>query len=213
MRLSRLQDWLGPVLALLLLGGFTKIAGEVQERETSALDRAVSFGLHRLDSPFMDAAMRALTWLGSFPPVAAVAIGFSLWRLRRKDRRGAAMIALVAIVTEALNLVLKQSFQRARPSLFDEVAALHSYSFPSGHAMASAAIFGAAAALVGRAAPQRRRAAGIIAALLVIGIGISRIFLGVHWVTDVLAGYAAGGLVFLTGLFLLQRADRRAAAS
>ena len=65
------------------LAVFAKIAEDVQEQETSSFDRAVSLGLHQLDSPAMDVAMRAFTFLGSFPFVTAVVVGVAIWRLRR----------------------------------------------------------------------------------------------------------------------------------
>jgi len=139
-RLGKGYRLLRPALSLLSLGIFAKIASEVHEEETSSLDRAVSLAFRRLDSPVMDVIMRLFTALGSFPAIAAVVALVALWRILRSDKRGAVMLIAVAGATELLNLLLKEAFQRARPSLFTEGATLHSYSFPSGHAMASAAV-------------------------------------------------------------------------
>jgi undecaprenyl-diphosphatase len=117
--------------------------------------------------------------------------------MRSRDRGGAVTLILVAVVTELLNLSLKEAFQRPRPSLFHEIATLHSYSFPSGHAMTSAAVYGSVAALLARAYPARRRAILLGACSLVFLIGLSRVYLGVHWITDVLAGWAAGAFIAL----------------
>ena len=119
------------------------------------------------------------------------------------------MLVGVTLVTEVLNIALKEAFQRIRPSLFEEVATLHSYSFPSGHSMASAAVYGSVAVLVARACPAWERLALTSAAALVLLIGTSRIFLGVHWPTDVLAGWAGGAFVALVGTYLLKRAEAR----
>jgi undecaprenyl-diphosphatase len=202
-----LRRFLLPGLCLAAAVAFGKIANEVHEQETTAYDRAISLTLHRLDSPIMDTAMRAFTFLGSFPAVAAVALAVAIWLLRRRDKAGAAMLIGVAAVSEMLNLALKETFQRARPSLFAEIATLHSYSFPSGHAMSSAAIYGAVAVLWGRAYPGHTRAARLIAAALVLLIGTSRIYLGVHWFTDVIAGVAAGLFVLLAGTYWVQETD------
>ena len=210
---GRGQRLLPPALSLLSLGIFAKIAREVHEEETSALDRAVSLAVHRLDSPAMDAIMRLFTALGSFPVIAAVVVLVALWRIRRSDKRGAVMLIAVAGATELLNLLLKEAFQRARPSLFTEVATLLSYSFPSGHAMASAAVYGAVAVLMGRADPAHARRYHLGAAVLVLLIGMSRVYLGVHWFTDVLAGFAAGLFVLIAGTKVLRAADRTAVAS
>jgi undecaprenyl-diphosphatase len=195
--LDRIRWLLVPAAGLGALGVFAKIAREVQERETTAVDRAVSLALHRLDSPWMDAVMLGFTFLGSFPAVAAVVVAVAIWRVRSRDRRSAVALVLVVAVTELLNLGLKEIFQRPRPSLFQEIATLHSYSFPSGHAMASAAVYGSVAAVLARAYPARRRAILLGASSLVLLIGLSRVYLGVHWITDVLAGWAAGASIAL----------------
>jgi undecaprenyl-diphosphatase len=207
-RAGGLRRFLLPGLCVAAAGAFARIANEVHEQETSAYDRALSLALHRLDSPIMDAAMRVFTFLGSFPAAAGVVLAVAIWLLRRRDKAGAAMLLGVAVVSELLNLALKETFQRARPSLFTEIATLHSYSFPSGHAMSSAAIYGAVAVLWARAHPGQAMAARLIAAALVLLIGTSRIYLGVHWFTDVIAGFAAGVFVLLTGTYWLQEADR-----
>ncbi|HYR20245.1 MAG TPA: phosphatase PAP2 family protein [Myxococcales bacterium] len=195
--LDRFRWLLIPAAGLGALGVFAKIAREVQERETTAVDRAVSLTLHRLDSPWMDAVMLAFTFLGSFPAVAAVVVAVAIWRVRSHDRRSAVALVLVVAVTELLNLGLKEIFQRPRPSLFQEIATLHSYSFPSGHAMASAAVYGSVAGVLARAYPAWRRAILLGACSLVLLIGLSRVYLGVHWITDVLAGWAAGAFIAL----------------
>jgi undecaprenyl-diphosphatase len=123
------------------------------------------------------------------------------------------MLAGTTLATELLNLALKETFRRSRPSLFEEIATLHSYSFPSGHAMASAAAYGAVAVLVARDCPSRAPVAFAAAAVLALLIGASRIYLGVHWMTDVLAGWAAGLFVLLIGAYLLARSDARASPS
>jgi undecaprenyl-diphosphatase len=194
---ERVHWALVPAVGLAMLGLFVKIAAEVEERETTAVDRAVSLTLHRLDSPLMDAVMRGITFLGSFPAVAAVVAAAAIWRARSRDRWTAVTLVVVAVVTEVVNFALKQTFQRPRPSLFHEIATLHSYSFPSGHAMASAAVYGSVAAVLARAYPARRRAILAGACVLVLLIGLSRVYLGVHWITDVVAGWAAGAFIAL----------------
>lgn len=196
--------------ALVATGVFAGIADEVVEHETSAFDRAVSLALHRLDSPIMDVLMRGFSMLGSFPVLLAVVILTVTLCLRRGDRGAAYTVLAVSIATEALNFILKHAFERPRPSLFTEIATLHSYSFPSGHAMSAAAIYGIVTAVLARFWPQRARPVLIIVPVLVLLIGMSRIFLGVHWVTDVLAGFAAGLFLLLGGLYLLGRGDETA---
>ncbi len=196
------------ILVLANLGAialFAKIAEDVVEGESTRFDRAVSLGLHRLASPLLDIVMAAFTVAGSTPVVIAVALAAAAWCLRRRDRWAAGTLLGVTVATEMLNLVLKFAFHRARPSLWAGAAQLHSHSFPSGHAMAAAAIYGMVAVVVARLASRLRRPAALVAPLLVLLIGLSRVYLGVHWLTDVLAGFAAGVFVLAAGVYTLDR--------
>lgn len=106
-----------------------------------------------------------------------------LWR----SRPGAARwLALTMAGGTLLNLALKQVFAAPRPDLLPHLDVVHSYSFPSGHAAGNMIFFGALAMLAGR------RTAFGLAALIIALIGISRVWLGVHWPSDVLAGWVEG---------------------
>jgi undecaprenyl-diphosphatase len=89
---------------------------------------------------------------------------------------------------------MKQGFRRDRPFFEDPLATASSFSFPSGHALVSLAVYGSLALVVARHTRSRRRAAAIlaVAAIWILAIGFSRLYLGVHFLSDVLAGYAAG---------------------
>jgi len=130
------------------------------------------------------------------------------WAVKRKDRRAAATLTAVAAVTEGVNAVLKLAVQRVRPSVW-AVATLHSYSFPSGHAMAAVAIYGMTAVVVVRLCPRLARPAAVGIPVLALLIGVSRVYLGVHWPTDVLAGFAAGAFILSGGVYLLYRREGR----
>ena len=120
----------------------------------------------------------------------ALAVGSVLWR--RGAANDATLLAAVVFGAEAVNAALKLAFHRPRP----ELAFLHldTYSFPSGHSTAAAAMFGALAFLLWpRARAARRRVALVAAAVVLIGlVGFSRLYLGVHYLSDVLAGLALG---------------------
>jgi membrane-associated phospholipid phosphatase len=193
------------VSALGLAAGvvFAAIAEEVVEKETSAFDRTVSLAVHGLGSPFLDFAMRLFTEIGSLK-VVVVALVLTLGdTVRRRDRR--AMWSLIAVfaAAEGINFVLKNLVGRARPTLFEEIATLHTYSFPSGHAMTGTAVYGMIGVVLARAYPRFRTALGFAVPTLVFLIGLSRVFLGVHWPTDVLAGWAAGMTLLLVGVTVL----------
>lgn len=196
----------GGIIGVAVLGAiaaFAKIAEDVVNQESGAFDRSASLAVHRLDSPVMDALMRLFTMAASFPAAAVVvgATAFLCWR--RHDRRALSSLLAVVAVNEGLNFVLKKAFARDRPSLFQEVATLHSYSFPSGHAMAAVAIYGIVAVVLAREYPRSRRLLAWLAPLFALLVGLSRIFLGVHWITDVLAAYAVGSAILLGGIFAL----------
>lgn len=137
--------------------------------------------------------------LGAITVVAGVALGI-IWRVR-----GAVLLAAVTVVgNSVLTLALKQAVARPRPPLGGALAGADGYAFPSGHAATAAAAFGVLAFLC--AAPLRARAARVAiwagAAMLTTLVGISRIYLGVHWSTDVMGGWAFGALwlaVVVTG--------------
>ena len=196
---------------LLLVGGatavvvFGAIASEVREHHVEPYDRSIELAIHALDSPFADGLMRILTTVGSTPVVLPVAIAVIVWAWARRDRRAAQVLAMTTAGTELLNMVLKHAFERTRPDLFTEIATLHSYSFPSGHAMGAAAIYGVAAIVAVRLHRRLHTPLLVATPLIVLGIGLSRIFLGVHWPTDVAAGFAAGALIVVFAILALEK--------
>jgi undecaprenyl-diphosphatase len=163
------------------------------------------------------AITRLMLFITTWNSVAGVLMmtavtGVVLWR--REQRHW--LLALVATVPggDAVNVLMKVSFARARPSFINPIVTLDTFSFPSGHAASAALFYGFLACLLMRhALPIRQRAMIVGAAvLMVVLVGFSRIYLGAHYLTDVLAG-AAEGLAWLTicitALTTLQR--RRAA--
>jgi undecaprenyl-diphosphatase len=126
-----------------------------------------------------------------------LAVVVTLLLLRRRWR-WAAYLVVTCGLGGLMNLELKRYFARDRPELAEALRQAHGYSFPSGHAMGSTIVFGALAYLAFRVLHRwRQRAAAIaFAATMILSISVSRIYLGVHWVSDVGAGIAAG-LVWL----------------
>ena len=125
------------------------------------------------------------------------------------------MLLLGTAGGKLLNTVLKLAYNRPRPSIVEAVTDVYSASFPSGHAMSSMVVFSCVAYLVGRLEPKRsvKYTLWIFAAVLIIAVGISRMYLGVHYPSDVIAGYAAGlawlGFVIATMKALQYFARRR----
>lgn len=135
---------------------------------------------------------RGITFFGSPAVALSIATIFCVVLYRRGHLVDAAFLPLVLGGAQLLNLILKLSFHRSRPEV--AFVQLDTYSFPSGHAMASTAAYGAVAYLAwSRLRTRRSRVLlGVAVALLVALIGFSRLYLGVHYLSDVLAGIAGG---------------------
>jgi undecaprenyl-diphosphatase len=191
----------------VLAAAFLVIAAEVRAGVPTAFDRTVSAWVHGLASPALDVAMQAITWLGSVIALAVMVTAVAALAVHRGARFLARVLVAVACAAQGLNVALKLLFHRPRPDLLWRVATLASYSFPSGHSMVSAAAYGMAAIVIGRLEP-RRWPVHLAAWLLVLLIGASRVYLGVHWATDVLGGFAAGGLMLVAVDLALPRAGR-----
>jgi undecaprenyl-diphosphatase len=188
---------IGFAIALLCAWLFVAIADAVPEK--GALDRvdaAVTgwFQIHhtaRGTSIFL-----GVSWLG----VQAVALLFCVavgWLIARRDVKRIALLCVAVGGAWLLDWSLKAVFHRPRPEFAFEFVNPASWSFPSGHALESLVAYGLLAHLVSTRYPAHRIAIDVAAAVLIVLIGFSRLYLGVHYLSDVVAGYAAG-FVWLT---------------
>jgi undecaprenyl-diphosphatase len=190
---SRLVLVVGGFVALFAcLLVFGAIAEDVHEQEANALDALATPLLHGLSNPILDAIMRALTDLGStivVVPLFVVALALLIWRRHRREALFlAASMAGSLVINESLKLI----FHRPRPQLaWAQVQP--EFSFPSGHAMNSLVFYVAVALIIwvfwGRRAGL---IAAVLALVLALLIGTSRIYLGYHYFTDVVGGLFAG---------------------
>ena len=158
------------------------------------LDAWLANALHANVVPSATTAFTAVTTLGSTVVLGLLAALVAAVLLRSRRGRGAALVVVVFLGAQLITWILKAMFERPRPSFDDPVATAGWFSFPSGHALSSIAVYGAIAyVLIGALGSHRARmAVPAAAALLVATIGFSRLYLGVHYLTDVLAGYSAG---------------------
>jgi undecaprenyl-diphosphatase len=179
----------GLVATLVVLGS---LAEGIRAQEVFALDTWATPFLHGIASPGMDAFMNGLTDLGSTLVIIPVFLVVAAWLAWRRRFGALLFLAVVSLGALALNGTMKVVFQRPRPSL-PWAAVLPDYSFPSGHTM-NALVFYVALALIAWSIAARR--AGLIAlalaALITFGVGVSRIYLGYHYLTDVVGGILAG---------------------
>lgn len=186
------------VLGFLAIGGCLVILGVIADgvktQEADALDTIATPLVHQFASPTLDAFMNDVTALGSNQGLLvlwAIAV-ICLVVLRR--RRDAVLVTAALAGSVALNALMKAFFERPRPQLA-WATVLPDFSFPSGHSMDSVVFYFALALLVWQVAgPKPGFAAAVAALVLVLLIGLSRIYLGYHYFTDVLGGYIAGVL-------------------
>ena len=189
--------WLVIALALIL---FVWLGREVALGDALRLDAPIREAVHARSSPALTAVMRGVSLIGS--EVVLVPLGLILvwWLVAAKRRRAAVVLAVAALGAEGIDQILKLLFSRPRPEPFFGLASPITHSFPSGHAMVSCCFFGVLAAiLAARGAPWarsrlKRMAIFAAAAILVALMGFSRVYLGFHYPTDVLAGYAAAAI-------------------
>ena len=186
---------LGALLTLALsLWAFGQIVDEqILEGETKTDQRLADWLHGRATDPLTD-VFRVITTFGNFATlltVTVLAVGYLWWRRRRTD---ALFVALAFLGAQVLSTGMKLGFRRDRPFFPDPLATESTFSFPSGHSLVSLAVYGSIALLLAQQVSTTRRRVLVLggAAVLVLAIGFSRLYLGVHFLSDVLAGYAAG---------------------
>jgi undecaprenyl-diphosphatase len=192
------------LLAVVCLFLFSWIADEMLRQETLRFDMRVRDAVHQLASPGATAFMKAVTHMGSGIVLDCVG-AVLLWILvSQKKHRAALLLVVTAVGAIVLDGVLKLAFHRLRPQPFFGFPLPRSYSFPSGHALVSFSFYGMLAWIITRHCQERwkRVLVWTFAVALIALIGISRIYLGVHYPSDVIAGYLAAG-VWVSALELL----------
>lgn len=188
--------------ALLLFGW---LAEEVIRGDTNQFDATVRGAVHNHATPLLTSIMQDFSFLGSVTWVlifCLLVVGACFYF---KRPRIAAFLAITMTGVSALDYVLKLSFHRPRPVAFFGVAP-SSYSFPSGHALGSLCLYGILASVLSDRMRSRKQKlfVWLAAAFLVAMIGLSRIYLGVHYPSDVIAGYLAGA-VWVTAVTVVDK--------
>jgi undecaprenyl-diphosphatase len=205
--LATLKIELLPLLVLILIAGgvwtFVEIAEEVTEGETRQIDEAVLLALRNpqdrsdpLGPEWVEEMQRDFTALGGIPVLLLLTLAVSVF-LVLDGKRHAALLVLASVGGALLwSFLLKEGFSRPRPDLVPHGAHVYTASFPSAHSMMATATYLTLGVLLARVQARRRLKIFLLgfAALLTLIVGGSRIYLGVHWPTDVLAGWAAGGV-------------------
>ena len=184
----------GAIVAVIGTALFAKIAGIVREGSTQAFDHGVMAWMGENRIPWLERVLIEVTALGTGTVVISIVgvSGMFLWLTRHKY--SAALLLFSTVGGIVVNNVLKLIFMRERPQVFEWAAHASSSSFPSGHAMSAAIVYATVGYLAARL--QKRRWARWLtltfALVLIILICASRVYLGVHYPTDVLAGLVLG---------------------
>jgi membrane-associated phospholipid phosphatase len=191
--------------AFLLLGAFLVaaaalfifgwLAEEMLEGDTQRFDSFVRAAIHQHSTPGLTRLMMGFSFIGSVATVGVLCVAILSAFLYFRQVRLAALLGITMIGMAALDFLLKLAFHRPRPVAFFGTSP-SSYSFPSGHAFGALCFYGVLAAIFAARAPGKAAKFCIWAgASLLIGmIGLSRIYLGVHYPSDVIAGYCAGAV-------------------
>jgi undecaprenyl-diphosphatase len=224
--LSHVFQWLTRHELVLLLGvlvvvagawGFIALADAVVEGRTQSFDERVLRSLRRPDNPalpigpdWVAEAARDLTALGGVAVLLLVTLAVAGFLFL--DRKFATMCFVLTGVVSGLifSSLLKASFARPRPDVVPYLSQVYTSSFPSGHSMMSAIVYLTLGAVLARMVARRRLKFYflIVALLLTCLVGVSRVYMGVHYPTDVLAGWTAG-LVWATLCWLVARKLQR----
>ena len=173
---------------------FAQLAEVVMEGATQNLDEYGLRWINSHQSEALDHVMMEITSLGNFAVVLVMLLVVSAFLWLSNHKLSVVLLALGVGGGFAANNVLKMSFDRDRPSVFEHGADVLTSSFPSGHAMVSTIAYLSVAYLVGRLEPKpaMRRVTWVVAVVIIILVATSRMYLGVHYPTDVIGGIIAG---------------------
>jgi undecaprenyl-diphosphatase len=206
--------WLGAAGAIW---AFLKLAGEMTEGETNAFDSKILLALRRpgdladpIGSRSVEESMRDITALGGVTFLTLLTVVATLALVFHGKWKRAAVFAGAVVAANISSEVLKQVYDRPRPSLVPHGSYVYSASFPSGHSTLAAATFLTLATVIASLEPRRSTKAltYVVAIALTIMVGFSRVYLGVHWPSDVLGGWCLGAAWALAAWIVLNRVTR-----
>ncbi|RJR38364.1 MAG: phosphatase PAP2 family protein [Desulfobacteraceae bacterium] len=200
----RLDELPALVVLLMVAGGiwaFSEIASEMMEGETQDFDKMLILAMRNpadLSDPvgpfWVEEMGRDITALGSIGVLTLVTLSVAGFLILDGKRRASLLITATVVGGLIISTMMKMSFDRPRPDLVPHGAHVYTASFPSGHSAQSAVVYLTLGALLARVYRRRRLKAYVLflAVLVTFLVGVSRVYLGVHWPTDVLGGWTLG---------------------
>ena len=204
-RAGHLSLWLGG--AALALLAFVRITRELIEGDVGAVDRAILLAVARTRAPWLTVAAIDVTALGSITLVALFSAFTLVVLLVLRDRIGALQLLAASAGAGILTMVTKNVIERIRPEEAQQLIVVSGFSYPSGHSLSTSALYLTIAIIAGRYVQHAGARATIFLAVsaVLILIGTSRVYLGVHYATDVASGISLGAAwaLVLGGLFTL----------
>src|SRR6202158_723724 len=204
-RAGRLSLWLcGAALAFL---AFVRITRELIEGDVGAVDRAILLAVARTRVPWLTVAAIDITALGSITLVVLFSAFTLVVLLVLRDRLGALQLLAASAGAGILTLVTKKIIERIRPEEAQQLIVVSGFSYPSGHSVSTSALYLMIAIIAGRYVQDSGARAAIVMAVsaVLVMIGVSRVYLGVHYATDVVSGISLGAAwaLLLAGFFTL----------
>ncbi|PRY84030.1 phosphatase PAP2 family protein [Donghicola tyrosinivorans] len=200
------------------LWGFVGVAEEMSEGDLHSFDETVLLALrvagqpdNPIGGPEIEIAMRDLTALGGVTVLTVMTLSVMTYLILARQKASAAFLGLAIVGGQVISGLAKFGFDRPRPDLVSHAVEVSSSSFPSGHSMMAAVTYLTLAVMLGRAEPRAsiRRFYIVLAGILALLVGVSRVYLGVHWPSDVLAGWSLGAAWALGVAMLAEHMARR----
>jgi undecaprenyl-diphosphatase len=204
-RAGRLSLWLSG--AALGFGMFVRITRELIEGDVGAMDSAILLAVAKKRTPWLTVAALDVTALGSITLVVLFSAFTLVVLLALRDRLGALQLLAASVGAGVLTLVTKNTIERIRPGEVQQLIVVSGFSYPSGHSVSTSALYLTIAIIAGRYVQHSGARAAIVMTVSVVLmlIGASRVYLGVHYATDVASGILLGvaWALLLTGFFTL----------